>query len=175
MSHNVEVHDLAWLACAIDAEGSVYTYPHRTTAGRVSIMVRVEVCNTDPRFTDKALEIAKALCPEGYQPSLSSQMTVTGKPLWRMNVQSYVSCECVLTAVLPYLIVKKDKAETMLAWVRHRLQGGHKRRGGIKSVYTEEDHRVAESLFGVKLDNLPIRRVGYNRNPNPPVITPTPI
>lgn len=147
--------DLAWLACAVDGEGSVYWHLLNQPTRRKTVMVRVEVCNTDVRFVQRAKDIAQKIVGPDYKIGMSSTLTTTGKNLYRMNVQSYYTCQLVLRALIPWLINKKDRAEQLLCWIEHRLQGTT-RRTGMSAIYTDEDRLLAEHLFNIRLGELAV-------------------
>jgi len=106
----------AWLACAIDAEGSIlftgYTKPNAKT-GRVQrgSQIRVYLCNTCFEFTQRfsALTGTKILArqPHGFGKKTQYEITVVAKS----------QVKELLTTILPYLIVKRAKAEAVLAYI----------------------------------------------------------
>jgi len=108
----------AWLACAIDAEGSIifssYTQPNVKT-GRIQggFQTRVYLCNTCIEFVQHfaTLTGSKILVRHPHAKRLSK------KDLYEINIITKKTVMELLTAVRPYLIVKRAKADALLAYI----------------------------------------------------------
>jgi len=117
--------DKGWFAAAIDGEGTIFLGKKKGT---------VSIYNTERSFVEYAKKVFGHGC-------VSVNTRVEGKKIcyaWvlagRENIKS------LLSEIMPYLIIKKDKAINMLKWIddvgvepRHELKGhrgdseGHRR------------------------------------------------
>jgi len=99
----------AWMACAIDAEGTISLGPdHKHHA----IHVKVSVCNTCFEF---AQQFASLIGNKVHSRPPHGELSK--KDLYEVFVTSKKNIRAVLDAVLPYLIVKRAKAEAVLAYI----------------------------------------------------------
>ncbi len=133
-------HDAAWLACAFDAEGSLaYWRPGRKTG----FVVRLSLYNTDKRFMRKAQSCVAMIT--GKVPRVLRKATGFGhpatKPCYALHVSAGADVRVILDVLLPYLIVKAEKARQVLPWLVHRA--------GRRGNFTDRDKRMLQRLFGV--------------------------
>ena len=111
----------AWLAAAIDGEGTLGIYKKKKSYYQTIILI----CNSSLKFVEKAREITNKGSisihsrPKGYLPSYE----------WHVSKQG--DCLEILTAILPYLIIKREKAERILLYLKFRKQKGLYTRHGI--------------------------------------------
>ena len=103
--------ETAWLACALDAEGTIYV----TNSGRGRLIPRIEVTNTDPRFINKCHQITHV----GFIFMKRGQK-INWKPCWYWRSGSSHDIHGILRQVLPYLIIKKSQAEIVLTFIEMR-------------------------------------------------------
>jgi len=101
--------ELGWAACAIDAEGTI---THATVRGENRSTIRVSVFNTDPRFVLKM----RTLFGIG---TVTSRVRVgrTGKTERRSYTWTASQRQAgrILEQVLPHLVIKREQAELALA------------------------------------------------------------
>jgi len=128
--------DAAWFACLIDGEGSCSiarrsARKHQKSDNHWPVL---EAANTDRRLLEKAQKIAggwinKITDKRGFRPCY--KWTLAGKALGP-----------VLRAVIPYLIIKREQAEILLA-LRDEQAGSHPGVNGLarKTVARRERMR----------------------------------
>lgn len=113
--------DKAWLACAIDGEGSVVIRKGYVKGKGPIYFPIVSVNNTDARFIEKSRSLFVDLC--GGCSSRNVVHANGWKPVYRVEVSSFKRVVPLLETILPYLIIKYDRAKNVLAWHRHRSSG----------------------------------------------------
>lgn len=101
----------AWLAGVIDGEGSVGIY--RSTDGR---RIEVQVGNTHLGFVSKIRDVVGcgSICLRHSKGTLHKGR----KPLYQYTMKGSERGLKLLEQVLPYLIIKKEKAEAILHELR---------------------------------------------------------
>ena len=102
-----ELVDTVWLACAIDSEGSIEI----ALSSRLALLPRVYVCNNNADFVDYAKAI---LGCTGKTRVVKGTLYVTLCQKRRI--------ETVLKRVLPYLLVKRTQAQTIIKFTEGRHQ-----------------------------------------------------
>lgn len=105
----------AWLACAVDSEGSVNLRRDRRHIDTMNI----SVCfyNTNPEFAQRFAELSGgAIYSRGPR-------AFGKKNLFEVYVTSKARIARILLATLPYLIVKRAKAKQVLDWIDRHPQG----------------------------------------------------
>jgi len=93
--------DKAWLAAAIDGEGTIAWYVNRKSG-----VPYITVCNNHKGFVEKAQKICRYGGIYSRQAKLSTNYVYT---ITQLNAVGYI-----LKEIMPYLIVKKKKAEMVL-------------------------------------------------------------
>jgi hypothetical protein len=121
-----------WLACAIDSEGSIYIRRSNNT-----MMPCVRLVNSNKQFIEKARAIIGSGC-HFYTVEPSSTNTNT-RTLFEIQVFSLKEVKKVLDLILPFLVVKKDRAELCLEFVNARLDGHY-------LPYTEREYLIYEEI-----------------------------
>ena len=100
---NPREEDVVWLACAIDAEGSIMLQYN----GRGLWSARIMICNTSREFVWNALNLSKI----GH---MTDEINRHGcKPIFRFQLNSN-GCRKILPKVLRYLIIKKKQGTLLL-------------------------------------------------------------
>jgi hypothetical protein len=130
----MEEHDKAWLAAALDAEGSL-NRPPRT---------RIVIYNSCLPFLEKARALVGGV--------------IRSHPSWKTNVQTYMLDVAagrervaeVLRLIRPYLIIKAERADAILAW--------------IATIPTVEQARAAQ-WEAARCRSPPRRPGGWNHTP----------
>ena len=109
--------DLAWAAGVFDGEGCVLLAKHTTGNRKTeSWLLRADVANTDPKMLVKLRAIFGGTI-------VKKKLRDRYMPQWRWIVYG-PNAASVLTAMLPYLITKKEQAEVALL-SRKFLRGKH--------------------------------------------------
>lgn len=107
--------EAAWLAAAIDGEGMARI---STLSGR-GWVPHVEVANTDRGFADRAAELmTRAGARVWWRSEIKNERY---KRIYRPQCSSFKSCLAVLSEVFPYLIIKRERAATIIEWLVARL------------------------------------------------------
>lgn len=136
--------DLAWLACAIDGEGSIiHHYNSRTKYECWSI----NVYNTNRAFVEKA---AKLL---GGKIEIRTHTNPKWATTYTTKIASRKKLRELLPKLIPYLIIKADRAKQALKWAsvndeelkRRRFEGLSK---GAKKRWEDAEYRkkISESV-----------------------------
>ena len=117
----------AWLAAAIDGEGSItfvtrkmtYRKKDGTCSNYVYHMPYVEICNTVLDFVQHAKNISNI----GYI-KISKSKNARVKTMFRWIVYNYGDISRLLPVIMPYLIIKREKAKRILTYINFRLTRG---------------------------------------------------
>src|SRR3989442_3395474 len=107
--------DSAWLACAIDGEGSVNF--RRDKRHRNAMYFALWFCNTNREFAERFAVLTGGRIysrpPRGFGKRQQYEVYVTSK----------ARVGRALGSVIPYLIVKREKARRLLAWIQEHPNG----------------------------------------------------
>lgn len=105
--------DASWLAAAIDGEGCLYLSGAHRYQGR-SYHGVVLISNTNREFVQHAMDLIGAGYIE-YIPARPSK-TSSGfcRPLYTYHLKGRVVVGAVMKAILPYMIIKRDRAELLI-------------------------------------------------------------
>jgi len=99
--------EAAWLAAAIDGEGSIGLYSY----GKEGRRVMIQVPNTDERFCLRAKEIIGC----GHMHTRKKQASRLGsKTMYQYGLKGSARCYWVLKQIEPWLIIKQDKAQAIM-------------------------------------------------------------
>ncbi len=99
----------AWLACAIDSEGSICLYRtkgHDAKNKYERYVIELKIGNTNRAF----LDYSKHITGTGWIASFYKANRKGYKPVLQWVVRRRYSIFQILTQVLPYLIIKKEQA-----------------------------------------------------------------
>ena len=102
-----ESNDLAYLAGVIDSDGCIGVYRVKARGDHVTYQPKVQI----RQVQSEAIDLAHSLF-SGHVYRHKAQ-TERGKPLWVWQVHS-AAVSPTLTALLPYLRIKKPRAENAL-------------------------------------------------------------
>jgi hypothetical protein len=101
--------DFAYLAGLFDAEGSFSIYSHKDRGnGKYTSVIRIS--NTDQRIFNWVADHFT-----GYMV-VNDRRENKDEGVWFLSGKHR---ESVLLAILPYLIIKKERASIVLEWIRH--------------------------------------------------------
>lgn len=110
----MKIIDKAWLACAIDSEGSIGFYRRGFNQDGVpNRAVRCELVNTNREYMEKAAQLMKAKLK---QRKMAGQRK-DGHPyklVYYVEVK-HVKAYNLLKLIEPFLIVKREKAKELFA------------------------------------------------------------
>lgn len=116
MSILIEI-DKAWLACAIDSEGSI-----AIGKGHKTIYVpTITLSNTHQEYMARAEELINRVTGNSYTGT--TRKSPEHKIVHRISVSSFPRVIALLKEITPYLIAKKNRAENLLAWNDYRKKG----------------------------------------------------
>lgn len=135
--------DAAWLACAIDSEGSICaTRARRRGGSQMIVSPRVMVANTHQGYIDRAATIVSAT---GATPHVRVGHRGANYPVLRVEVQSQRDVALLLHAVRDWLIIKHERADALLDWIAAREVARRSRpgRGGGTPYGPETDRLLA--------------------------------
>ena len=111
--------DRSWLAAAIDGEGSIYLHQvhKKKWPDRNHMTASIRVVNTNRAFVEKAAMLidgsitSNAPKKEGY------------KRIWEASVSRHLQVLKTLQEILPYLIIKRDRALMAIDFIEKRNWG----------------------------------------------------
>ena len=139
---------LAWAAGIIDGEGCILL---NLNPKRQTYTLRVSVTNTDPKMLKELKSI--------FGGSIQAANCRNDKAHWKSKWMWVLTCkqaDKALSALLPYLITKKDQAQTALIF-----KTLHRKRGGVAGVLVpgnnklfEEQEWLANQLKTMKHESL---------------------
>lgn len=114
-----------WLACAIDGEGWIGL---TRNPGNKQYRTRIELANTNLQFTQRAYEITG----KGSISIDRERKIIRGwNPVYMWRIGKMSDCLEILNEIYPYLIIKKEKAQRVLLFLKFRQQKGKWSRYGI--------------------------------------------
>lgn len=111
--------DIGWLAGIIDGEGSIYaeekdTYPH--------FRYSFQIVNTNLEMLEKFQSIVRKICNDDGQFTVVKKFYRTGfasihgkKQCYALQIRRIDDLKGMLTAVLPHLTEKREKATYLLS------------------------------------------------------------
>jgi hypothetical protein len=137
--------EIGWLAGAFDADGHVFmvVYPTKRGAWK-NYRIEVGFTNTDECFLAKVCDICARL-KSNLHIQAKSRKKSYWSPAWTARAGKISHCKRILEAITPYLTVKKEKAELLLAFCNRRLSlastycSGNMNRMARAFPYTDED------------------------------------
>ncbi len=98
----------AWLAAAIDGEGSIGFYDFGREGRRVSITIS----NTNEPFIRRVKEIVG--CGGSITRTAFASDHKGRKPIYHYNLKGSARCYKLLKQITPFLIIKREKAEKII-------------------------------------------------------------
>lgn len=103
----------SWLACALDGEGSIGIY-----TGKDGRRAEIQLVNTNYEFVQHAKElvggIGSTICRHNYSPHGSKTPEIRNRVIYQWSLKGSNRCYVVLRQIIPYLIIKKNKAEAII-------------------------------------------------------------
>lgn len=134
----------AWLACAIDSEGTIQVAKQRSVGLQTfAYGLRVIIYNSDAVYIDQTLSFLAAIGVEAnYNPSRRTSK-IGKKLVTEIRVQSLDSVIVLLKAVIPFLTAKKAIATAVLGLA---LMRKHSRAAGERARWTDEEIDQAEYI-----------------------------
>jgi len=121
--------DLGWLAGIIDGEGCITLLP---AYKRETVWYRpyVKISNTNPLIIDRISKISKAL-KVGHWISRRMKGKYADKNLYEVVFDGMKRVNSLLNIMLPFIVGKKDEAETVKAFIDYRSN----KHGGNNTQY----------------------------------------
>ena len=118
---------LYYLAALIDGEGHISaTLQHRPAVPRKDgtpgsqMRYQVGITNTDMRIIEEVESVVAALGIKSQTFAINHKQR-SRKPCWVVRFDGIKRVQAILSVNAPYLIAKRDRAELLLALMRHRL------------------------------------------------------
>lgn len=115
----------AWLACALDTEGTLSIYECQRRSRHTSqFKSRITICNTNDLFI---YEIKK-LCPDSFINPKRGNAIQRHENRWKSLFEIELNVDearRILVLIMPYLIVKRRQAELMLEFLNLRHINNH--------------------------------------------------
>ena len=112
----------SWLACALDGEGCLGQYEYNE--GR---RISIQIGNTNRDFVEEFKRIigcgSSVMC---YKRPFTNPSHYGKKPMYYYQLNGSKRCAEVLIQILPYLIIKKEKANNILLEMELRPFGAFK-------------------------------------------------
>ena len=106
--NNLKSWQASWLAGVIDGEGSIGLYNYGKEGRRVCI----QLSNTSKEFVDKTREIIG--CGSQVNRDKRSYSHKGKKTMYLYSLKGSNRCYWVLKQIIPYLIIKKQKAQEII-------------------------------------------------------------
>jgi hypothetical protein len=103
----------AWLASAVDGEGAVMLI-RRDRGGLPNWVPTVTVTNTDLGYATHAADLFYKACGSGGP--YASDRGPGYRRVYRAQVTGLRACAALLPLIAPDLIIKREKAEALVAW-----------------------------------------------------------
>jgi hypothetical protein len=139
-----ECCERAWLACAVDSEGSVQVW--RQTSSAVSTRaygIRVIINNSDESYVSRVLGILSNMGISNWKISRRTSAIGT-KDVCEIKVAELDSIIRLLTAIHEFLTSKRDFAEAALSLALMRKQS--RNLFGQRAQWTDTECDLAESI-----------------------------
>jgi len=115
--NNLKPWQAAWLAGIIDGEGSIGLYDYGKEGRRVCI----QLSNTNKEFVDKMREIIG--CGSQVNRAKWSKSHKGRKTIYLYSLKGSNRCYWILRQIIPYLIIKKQKAQEIIKELEERPFG----------------------------------------------------
>lgn len=133
----LEEMEKCWLACALDTEGNIDFRRHSQKQG---VAVMLSISNTSLPFIDKVYSIA----------NVGRVRVIPPKPPWKQIYTYYLSglqnCATLLRQLMPYLIIKQEKAKQVILFADYRQGKGQKRYGAYEQAILKGDVKELEEI-----------------------------
>lgn len=115
----MEEWEKAWLACAIDGEGTV-SFLHNTNQNAIPVKGSfpfIQISNNNYAFIARAVELLRSTGAKVGVYSYIHRNRQNEKRTFQIRVYHKDHVEKVLKVILPYLIIKREHAENVLAFI----------------------------------------------------------
>lgn len=114
---NFSEMEKAWLASTIDGEGSIGIYDY----GREGRRICIQMGNTSEEYVKRMREIIG--CGSTVYRHNFHNTHLGKKPMYHYALKGSARCYKVLKQIIPYLIIKKEKAISMIEEVESKPFG----------------------------------------------------
>jgi len=130
----------AWLACAIDGEGSIYSAQTKRQRGA---SIRIQVNNCNEKFIEKCKEITGV----GF---ITRTEREGRRPIFRWCCQSNPLSLQILEQIKDFLIIKCKLAELGIQYIKSRLAHYNVSKTGFRVSLSDEELRIIEEMKFLK-------------------------
>ena len=114
---NMTEAEKAWLASAIDGEGSIMKYIRKKTG---ATMICIMVCNTNRDYVAFAAKLFGTAVSERPARIIFEKkygIILHAKTIYTAYLYGFLGLKTVLTQIMPYLIIKTEKAKHALEYI----------------------------------------------------------
>ena len=129
--------DLAWIAACIDCDGCIGIYRMKCKSHPWGVYAYLQFTNDSKDMIKRFIEILK--CGNVYH--WKDKKTLKHHYNWKLRDVQKLSV--VLPQIIPYLILKKRKAQILLQYAKLRLKKG------LYSRYSIEEYNLVEEIKNV--------------------------
>ena len=134
--------EIGYFAGIIDGEGSVSIY----SAGRGLLSTEISIFNTDVRM----LNYLHSLLPKSQKPARMTasrkKSTSNWKRAYRLSIRRMPVIQWLLKQVLPFLRIKKEQAELLLAFIESRQKASLYHPSTEEHRYSKKDYEIVERM-----------------------------
>lgn len=132
---------LCWLGGIIDGEGMITAIKRSEHKRRqAGFIPRISIANTDMVMIDEVVAILTQLELVHYLQSWTDRGHEHWKRKYEVIINGILRCSEALPIMIPYLVVKRSKAERLLRFCESR------RSHPTRTPYSEEEIQLALSL-----------------------------
>lgn len=149
---NVSTDRLAWFAGLVDGEGCITywiddsgKYLRKDGTKNRSVRVSVNIVNTNILIIRELRAIADTLGIP-YKVDIKVRESETHKTCWRVSFDGSKRATAILTAILPWLVGKKEQALIALSVLEHRAKTRGGRHQDAGQVLVEDDQWLMSQL-----------------------------
>ena len=114
-----------WVAGLFDGEGTIGIYIHkRKDRENPRVTKHITIENTNSLVIEEYKKFLRENNIKFYYCYLPSRKNRISSPIYSVNVSSYRMCEKLLNLLFPYLVGKKEQAQTMLDFIQYKKEIG---------------------------------------------------
>lgn len=130
---------LCWLGGIIDGDGMITAIQYKAK-NCLHYKPRINVVNTDLRMIEEVISIFEYLNVPHYVQSKKDKKNPHYKIKYEVQIAGIKRSIIFLPIIIPYLIVKRNRAENLLEFCNLRLSKPH------MSKYGDEEYRLINSV-----------------------------
>lgn len=152
---SVNDSDLGWLAGAYDFDGCITPIVGKNDYvkkdGSRGILFRVEVAFINTHLPSvKVVEEMLTTLGVKHSTQMVAPSGLSRLPLWKVRTNGQRSAVTLLTAILPYMRTKRERAETVLAIVERRRT--QRKTGWGKPVLDADNQWLKDQIESMRIN-----------------------